>query len=206
MTRLLLLRHGEVEGIRPPRFRGRTELPLTELGRRQAAAAGQRVAETAVIAQVYSSPMGRCLETARAITGGNGPEPDVLEGLIDIDYGGWQSKSFDEVRAAEPAAFAAWFRAPETVRFPGGDSLQDLVARTGEALRRVTIRHPEETIALVGHDSSLRALLLQLLWMPLHAYWRLELSPCGISEVEIDDDGARVLRVNDTAHLEGLEG
>jgi broad specificity phosphatase PhoE len=204
MTRLLLVRHGEVEGIRPPRFRGRTELPLTELGRRQAAAAGQRIAQTRVVAHVYSSPMGRCLDTARAITGGS--EPDVLEGLIDIDYGAWQSKSFDEVRAAEPAAFDAWFEAPETVRFPGGDSLQDLVARTGEALRRVMIRHTEDTIALVAHDSSLRALLLQLLWMPLHAYWRLELSPCGISETVIDEDGARVLRVNDAAHLEGLRG
>ena len=206
MTRLLLVRHGEVEGIRPPRFRGRAELPLTERGRRQAAAAGKRIANTWAVSQVYTSPMDRCVETARAITDGNGLEPDVLEGLIDLDYGAWQSKSFDEIRAAEPAAFAAWFRAPETVRFPGGDNLQDLIARTGEALRRVRRQRPEDTVALVGHDSSLRALLLQVLWMPLHAYWRLELSPCGISEVEVDDDGARVLRVNDTAHLEGLKG
>ena len=90
------------------------------------------------------------------------------------------------------------------MRFPHGDSLQDLVARSTDVLRDVLEAHAGQTVVLVCHDSVGRALLLQMLDQPLSAYWRLAQSPCGISEVTIDGDRVSVLRINDTAHLEGL--
>jgi hypothetical protein len=59
------------------------------------------------------------------------------------------------------------------VRFPDGESPQDLAARTADALRLVLARHGNDTIVLVGHDSVNRALLLQLMDLPLSAYWRI---------------------------------
>jgi broad specificity phosphatase PhoE len=59
MTKIILTRHGDVEGIKPERFRGRTELPLTELGQAQAKAVAARI--TWNPAKVYTSPMGRCV-------------------------------------------------------------------------------------------------------------------------------------------------
>ena len=67
MTKIILTRHGHVEGINPERFRGRTELPLTELGRAQAKAVATRIAKTWNAAKVYTSPMGRCVATGREI-------------------------------------------------------------------------------------------------------------------------------------------
>jgi Histidine phosphatase superfamily (branch 1) len=58
MTKIILTRHGDVEGIKPERFRGRTELPLTELGQAQAKAVAARIAKTWNPAKVYTSPMG----------------------------------------------------------------------------------------------------------------------------------------------------
>jgi broad specificity phosphatase PhoE len=55
---------------------------------------------------------------------------------------------------------------------------------------------------MVGHDSVNRAILMQALAQPLLAYWRIVQSPCGLSEIEIGGDQTRVLRVNETAHLE----
>jgi probable phosphoglycerate mutase len=205
MTHILLVRHGHIEGIHPERFRGRADVPLSDLGRRQAAATAERIARGWSFGLVYSSPLGRCLETARAIAASARAEVRPLADLTDIDYGEWQWKTFEDARAASPLRFDRWFATPELVRFPAGESLQDLVARTAGALRLVLERHPDETVAMVGHDSVNRALLMQVLGQPLSAYWRVAQSPCALSEIEFETDRPRVLRVNDTSHLDGIE-
>jgi probable phosphoglycerate mutase len=88
------------------------------------------------------------------------------------------------------------------VRFPNGESLQDLVARAANALRMVLARHADETVVLVGHDSVNRALLLGLLDQPLSAYWRLAQDPCCLNEIDIDAGKIFVRRVNETRHVE----
>ncbi len=204
MTRILLVRHGNVEGIDPARFRGRAETPLTDLGLLQAAATGERIAAHWRPSVIYTSPMGRCVATARAIAASTGCAVKAIDKLNDLDYGQWQWKTFVEVQADSTALFDLWFSAPELVRFPGGESLQDLLGRTADALRLFIDDHPGETLVVVGHDSVNRAILLQLLQQSPSTYWRLVQSPCGISEIEIDHEHTRVVRINETAHVEGL--
>ena len=86
------------------------------------------------------------------------------------------------------------------MRFPGGESLQDLVARTSGAVRMVLAWHPGQTVVMVGHDSVNCALLLQLLDQPMSAF-KLVQDPCTLNEVEIDGDKVQILRINDTSHL-----
>lgn len=206
MTKILLTRHGHVEGISPERFRGRADLPLTRLGEAQAAAVAGRIAAAWRPGRVYSSPMRRCVATAAAIGKACAIASEVLADLNDIDYGEWQWRTRDEVAAVSPDLLALWYRAPHLIRFPGGESLQELVARAADALRFVLARHPgtTETVVLVGHDSVNRALLLQLLDQPLSAYWRLAQQPCAINEIDIADERISVLRVNDTSHVESI--
>ena len=106
-------------------------------------------------------------------------------------------------QGASAQLFACWFSAPHLVRFPDGDSFQDLAARAADALRLVLERHPEGIVVMVGHDSVNRALLLQLLDQPLSAYWRLAQDPCGISEIDLVEAQPRVRRINETLHLDG---
>ncbi len=79
------------------------------------------------------------------------------------------------------------------------------MARVAGVLIDVLARHGGDTVVLVGHDSVNRALLLQLLQQPLSAYWVLQQQPCGISEVLLDGTQVRVLRVNETAHLDQID-
>lgn len=204
MTKLILTRHGHVEGIKPERFRGREQLQLTERGVAEAAALAQRIAAAWRPTQIYTSPMGRCIATAAAIARATGIAAKTCEDLNDMDYGAWQFKSFVEVKAQDPALFAAWFVSPELVRFPSGESLQDVVARTANALRMVLARHPGETVVLVSHDSVNRALLLQLLDQPLSAYWRIAQDPCCINEIDVSGGNIRARRINETQHLEAV--
>jgi phosphoserine phosphatase len=203
--KILLIRHGHVEGIKPERFRGREPLELTALGRAEAQAVARRVAGGWQPASIYTSPMSRCVKTAEAIAQACGvAAAETCADLNDIDYGAWQFKTFAEAKAADPALFAAWFATPQLVRFPHGESLQDVAARAANALRLMRSRHAGETIVLVSHDSLNRALLLLWLELPLSAYWRIAQSPCCINEVDIADGKVCLLRVNETAHVEGI--
>lgn len=204
MTKIVLTRHGHVEGIKPERFRGREPLPLTRRGRAEAAALAQRVASAFRPSHIYTSPMGRCIETATAIAKATGAGAKTCDDLNDIDYGAWQFKSFVEAKALDPALFAAWFATPHLVRFPNGESLQDVAARTANALRLVLARHPDETVVLVGHDNVNRALLMQLLDQPLSAFWRVAQSPCCINEIDVTGGSICVRRINEAQHLEAI--
>ena len=198
MTTMLLTRHGHVEGIEPARFRGRADLALTPRGVAQAQALASRIASGWRVTCIYSSPARRCLATAAAVANACGREPRVLDVLNDIDYGAWRSRPCEEIKGAHPEMFAAWFATPQLVRFPNGESLQDLLARTADALRTVLALNEDETAVLVGHDSVNRALLTQLL------EWRIAQHPCCINEFDIARGRVRAIRINDVCHLDQI--
>jgi broad specificity phosphatase PhoE len=200
-TRIILTRHGHVEGISPRRFRGHEDIPLTELGRAQAEATAKRIAELWRPDDVLTSPMDRCVATGAAIAKACNTPNRVLGSLMEIDYGEWQWKTHEEIRQTLPELYARWRTTPHLFRFPQGESLQELVARVGDALRYVLQEHRDRTVVLVGHNTICRVLLMQVLDQPLSAYWRLNFKPCGISEVEFAGDAPRVLRVNESCHL-----
>ena len=204
MTKIILTRHGHVEGIKPERFRGREPLQLTKRGVAEAAALAQRIAVHWRPSHIYTSPMGRSIATAAAIARATGVAAKTCDDLNDIDYGAWQFKTFADAKAQEPALYAEWFATPQLVRFPNGESLQDLAARTANALRMVLARHRDETVVLVGHDSVNRVLLLELLELPLSAYWRLAQEPCCLNEIDANEARVRVHSINETQHLEAI--
>jgi probable phosphoglycerate mutase len=205
MTKILLIRHGHVVGINPERFRGREDVPLTERGAREAKALAQRIATDWEVAAIYTSPLKRCVATASAISEPCGVSWRLLEELTDIDYGEWQFKTYEEVETTHPALFRAWLTMPQLVRFPKGESLQDVVARSADALRLMLERHTGETVAVVAHDSVNRALLVQLLDQPISCYWRIAQDPCCINEIDILGGHVRVRRINATSHLRSIE-
>ncbi len=204
MTKILLIRHGHVEGIQPERFRGREQLELTARGRAEAAAVAARIAGRWRPAKIYTSPMVRCVTTADAVAKLCSIAVQECNDLNDLDYGAWQFKSFMDAQAEDSVLFTAWFAIPHLVRFPDGESLQDLAARSANALRLVLARHPEDTIVLVGHDSVNRVLLLQFLGLPLASYWRIAQSPCCVNEIDVTGGHSCVLRLNETHHLDKI--
>lgn len=206
MITLILTRHGHVEGIDPKRFRGRADLPLTELGRLQAQALGRYAGTRWHPVAIYASPMARCVATGREIATVCGAPLQCLSDLADIDYGEWQWETYDDARSKWPVQYETWEAAPHLFRFPGGESLQDLVARTANALRTVIDVHSagDQTVVMVGHDSVNRALLIQLLNQPLTAYRQILQSPCSINEIHIDGMHVKIQSINETQHLADL--
>ena len=201
MTKIILVRHGHVEGISPERFRGRADLALTSEGLRQAEATARRIEGSWTPAALYTSPLSRSRTTAEAIGRPFGLTPTPVPGLVDIDYGEWQGLTPDEVRRKWPEALDTWYLTPHWAAIPSGESLQDVLARTVAALREVVQRHPKETVVVVGHDSVNRVILLHALDLPLSRYRRLGQDPCAINKIDVSAGEFTVRSVNETSHL-----
>jgi phosphoserine phosphatase len=201
MTTVVLVRHGHVPGIDPPTFRGRSDIGLTERGILEARITAQWIAQCWRPAIVYTSPRRRCIDTGSFIARRCNVPMESLSFLDDLDYGRWQSRTHEDIERDFPRMYERWRRAPHLMRFPEGESLQDLVARAADALRWAEQRHATQTIVMVGHDSLNRALLMHILGQPLSSYWTIAQAPCAINEISITTDQPVVLSVNQTVHL-----
>lgn len=198
----LLVRHGLVPGVQPPAFRGQIDLELTPVGVAQAEATRDYLRALGLVpALCYSSPLQRCMRTAEIILEPSGQHPLPAPELLDIDYGDWQGKSWDEVNAADPDGFAAWRNTPDRVVIPGGEGLASVRARLMQLLHRLQLDPPDGPVLLLGHESVNRVLLLTALGLPLSRYWRLRQAPCCINRLTHADDAYVLECLNETAHL-----
>ncbi len=120
---LLLIRHGETALNAESRFRGRFDVDLNDRGRQQAEALARGLPRSFPIGHIYSSPLKRCLETARPLATKLGLTVMAEPRLIDLDYGEWQGRLIAEVAEQFPQDFAAWLAGDLSFRFPGGEPL-----------------------------------------------------------------------------------
>ncbi len=203
-TRIVLVRHGHVDGIHPERFRGRAEIPLSSLGEKQRMLTAERVKESSAPVIVFTSSLGRCIATGEAIAAACDVPSQILPELCDIDYGAWQWKTHDEVRQSEPKAFESWKKFPDQMKMPEGESLQQVLVRVTQALNKVLQDYTGKTVVMVSHDSVNRVLLLHMLGLPLSKYWAIKQDPCCINEIEFDEGVFQIKSVNETWHLRQL--
>jgi broad specificity phosphatase PhoE len=145
--RVWLVRHGETEWARLGRHTGRTDIPLTDEGRRQARALGGRLVERE-FSLVLTSPLVRAAETARlAGLGGLAvAEPDLQE----WDYGDLEGRTTAEITAETPG-WTIW-RGP----WPGGETIADVAVRAGRVIDRA--RAADGDVLLFAHGHLLRIL------------------------------------------------
>jgi broad specificity phosphatase PhoE len=156
---LVLLRHGQSEWLAEGRFQGRSETPLSPLGRRQAALAGARLAApdapprlpvpSGEPVAIVHSPLARTRETAEAVVrafraaGRPGPALRPEPGLAEIAQGAWEGIFQREVEERWPVEVSGWRRDPVHVQAPGGETLSEVDTRVRDALARVLVELAE---------------------------------------------------------------
>lgn len=156
---ITLVRHGQTASSARHAYSGRSDIPLTQTGREQAAAAARRLSG-AVIDAVISSPLIRARDTAQAIADATGAPLHVDDRLTEIDYGPFEGLDRDEARAAVGAAFEAWRADPFGAPVPGMEPLVDALTRAREATADALARHDHPVV--VGHQGILRVVLVVL--------------------------------------------
>lgn len=200
-TRLLMLRHGQTEHSAQRRYSGRGDLPLTELGERQAAAAAARLSTMDGVAAVLTSPMLRARQTAKPVADALGVPLTVHDGLIETDFGAWEGLTFAEARERDPDLHARWIT-DTSVAAPGGESMDAVHRRVRRVRDQLIAEHGGATLVIVTHVTPIKALLRMALDAGPSLLHRLHLDLASLSVAEFYPDGpASVRLVNDTSHL-----
>jgi broad specificity phosphatase PhoE len=206
-TRVMLVRHGATTLSAEDRFAGATDVPLSEEGRRQARALGQRLLGEPMAA-VYASPMARTVETADLVVEGRGLSPVTVPELREIDHGHWEGRTREEIRAARAAEYARWERDPFSYAPTGGETGLAVLSLGLPAFLAIVARHSAETVLVVSHKATIRLLVGHLLGLDLRGYRdKLDQSPCGLNVLDVREGGeARLALFNDISHYAALPG
>ncbi len=200
-TRFLLLRHGQTELSTQRRYSGRGNPPLTDVGRRQAEAAAQFVAQKGGIAAVITSPLQRAYDTATAAAKALGLDVGVDDDLIETDFGAWEGLTFGEAAERDPELHRRWLR-DTSVTPPDGESFDRVADRVRRARARIINEHGGETVLVVSHVTPIKTLLRLALDAGQGILYRLHLDLASLSIAEFYPDGVASVRlVNQTAYL-----
>ena len=202
MTRVYLLRHGETSwNADGNRYCGRTDLPLSVDGRKQARAASHALAAVPLEA-IYVSPLIRSRETGELVSDAISLPITTDPRLIEIDFGAWEGLTADEIAVADPSGRADWLNDPTLARAGGtGETGQEVSQRLQGLFHEIAATHSRSSIAVIGHNTANRLYLAASLGAPLASYRRIALENASISIFELESGEARWLRINDVSHL-----
>ncbi len=205
-TTLLLLRHGATAAnlAKPAKLQGRNHNPtLGAIGVRQATVTRDFLAIETIHA-CYASPLRRAMQTAAIIAEPHDLKPTPLEALTECDVGGWEGKSWAEIKEAEPEAYQAYMRNPAKNGYRAGENFGDVYERVSEAMNELFDKHPGECILVVAHHVVNRTYLAGTIGLPISQARRISLENCGISMVVREDNKTTVKALNSTFHLRGV--
>lgn len=193
MLKIYLLRHGETAyNADNNRYCGRTDIPLTEKGIRQAEAV-RRQLEGIVFEAVYSSPLQRAHTTAYLASG---KEPVKDARLIEADFGCWEGKTKEEFIEDNASLWADWMRDPAAHRAGGnGETGKEIVSRVDDFFRYLLRTYSSGNILVVAHNGVNRLYMAHKLGMPLKNYRQLVQQNSSVTCFTLDDDGVLTLEL-----------
>jgi broad specificity phosphatase PhoE len=203
MAKLILARHGETVWNVEKIYRGRTDVNLDEVGIKQAELLGKYLSKWELEA-IYSSPLRRALDMANIIARYQKIGVHIAEGLIDFDYGEWQSLPEQEAKRLYPTLHNEWHNNPHKVRMPGGESLEDVRRRAIEVVNDVLSKY-QGSVLLVSHRVAIKVLICSLLGLDNSHFWNIKQDVGGITIFNYVDERFVLARHNDTSHLKELQ-
>jgi broad specificity phosphatase PhoE len=196
-TRLVLMRHGEVEARYQRIFGGRIDMELSPRGHEQARQLADHLRPTHFDA-AYISPLRRARQTMAALVATHGDQPVVLEDLREVDFGAWTGLSWEEVGTRFGCSPFEWLEQLSRGTIPAAEPVAAFRARAARALERITSAHPNQTVAVMCHGGVIRMLLAEILGLPFPTLARFEVDYASISVVEFRPPRTELVLLNHT--------
>lgn len=198
-TRLLLLRHGQIKANRTGRWHGSTDSPLTWRGKRQAKRTGRHLRANEKISAVYSSPLQRCLDTAKYASEGADVAINPVDGLQEMGIGEWEDMSFKDLTTQHD--FVNRCIADVHYAAPGGESLAMVARRVTDALRVIDQQHEaDDTVLVVSHGVAMAVALAVFIDGSASRWVHYQFNNCSLTEFVLTPEPV-VYHFNQSAHL-----
>lgn len=202
-TILFAVRHGETEWNLVGKQQGHLDSALTETGIKQAhsLASGLSGKDIHVL---YSSDLGRAVQTAEIIAAGLGLEVNIEARLRERHLGSMQGLTKNEFRARFPQEFAAFDSGDPDYEFPGGESARQRYEHSIACCVELAARHPGGRVLMVAHGGVLNSLFYHALGIALTEPRRFSLFNAAINNFSVSGDRWRLNTWGDTSHLQGI--
>ena len=201
VTRLVAIRHGETDWNVDTRIQGQIDIGLNANGRWQAQRLGQALADERIDA-VYSSDLGRALETAHALAREAGVPVQPQIALRERAFGIFEGLTFAEIEQRFPDEARRWRQRDAGFGPQGGETLTEFYARAVAAVADLAARHRGQHIAVVTHGGVLDALYRAATRIPLDAPRTWQVGNASINRLLHGDDGFTLVGWSDAFHLE----
>jgi probable phosphoglycerate mutase len=201
-TRILAIRHGETAWNVDTRLQGHLDIPLNDVGLRQAQHLAQALAQRDTIDAVYASDLSRAHSTAQAIAQAIEQTVRTHEGLRERHFGAFQGRTFAEIEVELPEHAGHWRkRTPDWVPPKGGESLLVLRERIVNTVNELAARHTGQQIVVVAHGGVLDILYRAATRLDLQAPRTWELSNTAVNRLLWTPQGLSLVGWGDTSHL-----
>jgi broad specificity phosphatase PhoE len=182
---IVLVRHGETEWSRDRRHTSRTDIPLTEAGRREAEELPEALAGWS-FARVLSSPLSRALDTCRLA--GMGERAELSDDLVEWDYGEYEGITTAQIREQRPG----WYLWRDGC--PGGETAGEVGRRVDRVI--TAVEGTEGDVALFAHGHVLRVLAARWLGLGPEAGALLKLDTGTLSALGYERETRVITRWN----------
>jgi broad specificity phosphatase PhoE len=204
LMKIILIRHGQTQWNKEELFRGRSDIPLDDVGMKQAKAITKRLSLFG-IKTVYSSPLKRALETAQIIAKRSNLKVKVVDDLIDFDFGEWQGLGLKDVQEQFPETYQKWLKEPYLVNIPNGENLDTVRQRVSKALNKI-VKGQQDDVVVVSHRVINKVLILAALSLDNSYFWQIKQDVGAISVLDYEGGIFALTLLNDTYHLNMIEG
>ena len=212
--KVYLIRHGESTANQIKAFQGWNDVHLSELGLKQAKNLNSYFKSANIMFnRIFSSPLIRAKETASSLKSQSfSPEITLIDKFKSINVGDWSGKTIEEIQMHYPKHYNTWKTKPELFRFPGGESVLEVLNRAKAAFEGII--HKEAltggNIAIVTHMITIKVLMLWISQLEINRLWNpmFFIPNTGFVIFEVAGNAStrkmsirRVRMINTTPHL-----
>jgi broad specificity phosphatase PhoE len=194
-TRLLLIRHAEVDPAYHRTFGGRIDMDLSERGHEQAMSLARSL-EGQRLDAIYCSPMKRVRQTLSPVAANGHPTAEIVKDLREVDFGDWTGLVWEQVEEQFGVSAYEWLTELEHARVPNAETGAQLCARLRPILHRIQSRHVGQSVAVFCHGGVIRAFLSLLLDLPLIKTAAFEVDYASLTEVKLRPRGNELRTLN----------
>jgi probable phosphoglycerate mutase len=199
---LYFLRHGQTESSRKNAFSGSIDSELTPDGLEMAKAFAAAYISTPWKA-VFSSPMKRTLATAAPLCAAIGMEPELRDGLKEINYGKWEGKTPEIISQEYHDDYLRWSADPAWYGPTDGEMAITIAARALQVIEEIKSVYSSGNILVVAHKATIRIILCSLLGIDVGRFrYRLGCPVGSVSIVEFGSHGPLLKALADRTHLD----
>ena len=203
-AKIVLVRHGETVWNTERKWQGYKNSPLTQNGIDQARAVAQRLKEMS-FTTLYSSPLGRAMQTAEIISEATHHEIIKVSGIMERSTGVFEGLSIDEIKANYPDELQDFENSGPDYAPPGGESARQHEQRVMQSLTELAARHPNEQVLVVTHGGVLNRLLRNVLGIGLDTPRNFKIMNTSINVFGFTDNKWELHTWGDISHLDHLK-